>query len=485
MIIVDTPGTNVILQRQQRLTEEFVPRADLILFVVSADRPLTESEVNFLRYIQQWKKRVIFVLNKSDLYRSSDELEEAIIFIKNNVKKLLNIEDVLLFPVSARSALEKKLLASSGVLGDSDRQPASSQWSANSFNKLENYLYSFLDGSTTTGIERMKLKLFTPVGIAEQLISSCQKTKREECQQSKEDVVLVNDIINSVEEYAKTIDRDSISWKRRSLSLIDNVQSRVLKIAESTLQLSNLDLVSKYIFKGEKSTPMPVTASIQNDIIDPAVSEAEKLITEYTRWLQSTNAQKGSFYRESLEKRWPSFVDHLNQNELATSGFLLRKHETSIKVIRNFNAAAVAKQFEKEIRETFLVTFGGLAAAGLSASLLTSVLPTTLEDLLALGLCSAGGLVAISNFPARRQRAIDKVKKTAGVLAHELEEAMQNDLLESASSLENYVKLIGKPYQEAAQDRLDKVLGTLNELSVVEKDLKTLQTEIQNLHISQ
>lgn len=43
--IVDTPGTNVILQRQQRLTEEFVPRADLLVFVLSADRPLTESEV--------------------------------------------------------------------------------------------------------------------------------------------------------------------------------------------------------------------------------------------------------------------------------------------------------------------------------------------------------------------------------------------------------------------------------------------------------
>ena len=45
MNIVDTPGTNVILQRQQRLTEEFVSRADLLLFVISADRPLTESEV--------------------------------------------------------------------------------------------------------------------------------------------------------------------------------------------------------------------------------------------------------------------------------------------------------------------------------------------------------------------------------------------------------------------------------------------------------
>jgi len=45
MNIVDTPGTNVILQRQQCLTEEFVPHADLLLFVISADKPLTESEV--------------------------------------------------------------------------------------------------------------------------------------------------------------------------------------------------------------------------------------------------------------------------------------------------------------------------------------------------------------------------------------------------------------------------------------------------------
>jgi len=68
MTIVDTPGTNVILQRQQRLTEEFVPRADLLLFVISADRPLTGSEVwsvivrsYFLTFCicYQWSGRVI------------------------------------------------------------------------------------------------------------------------------------------------------------------------------------------------------------------------------------------------------------------------------------------------------------------------------------------------------------------------------------------------------------------------------------------
>lgn len=60
MNLVDTPGTNVILQRQQRLTEEFVPRADLVLFVLSADRPLTESEVSF-------SPSLISALNFSDV----------------------------------------------------------------------------------------------------------------------------------------------------------------------------------------------------------------------------------------------------------------------------------------------------------------------------------------------------------------------------------------------------------------------------------
>lgn len=103
-------------------------------------------------------------------------------------------------------------------------------------------------------------------------------------------------------------------------------------------------------------------------------------------------------------------------------------------------------------------TFGGLGAAGLSASLLTSVLPTTLEDLLALGLCSAGGFIAISTFPVRRQAIVDKVNKIADGLAREVEEAMQNDLMETVGNLENFVKTIGKPYQDAAQERLDKLL---------------------------
>ena len=46
--IVDTPGTNAIIRHHERLTDEFIPRSDLILFITSADHPLTESERQFL-----------------------------------------------------------------------------------------------------------------------------------------------------------------------------------------------------------------------------------------------------------------------------------------------------------------------------------------------------------------------------------------------------------------------------------------------------
>jgi len=38
-----------------------------VLFVLSADRPLTESEVRFLQYVRQWGKKVVFVVNKVSL----------------------------------------------------------------------------------------------------------------------------------------------------------------------------------------------------------------------------------------------------------------------------------------------------------------------------------------------------------------------------------------------------------------------------------
>ena len=67
------PGTNAIIRRHEELTRDFVPRADLVLFVTSADRPFTESERGFLEQIREWGKKIVFVVNKIDILPRPDD----------------------------------------------------------------------------------------------------------------------------------------------------------------------------------------------------------------------------------------------------------------------------------------------------------------------------------------------------------------------------------------------------------------------------
>jgi small GTP-binding protein len=75
--IVDTPGTNAIIRHHERLTDEFVPRSDLVLFITSADHPLTESERQFLERILTWGKKVVFVLNKVDIFEDDSACRKS------------------------------------------------------------------------------------------------------------------------------------------------------------------------------------------------------------------------------------------------------------------------------------------------------------------------------------------------------------------------------------------------------------------------
>ena len=101
--IVDTPGTNAIIRHHERLTDEFVPRSDLVLFVTSADHPLTESERQFLERILTWGKKVVFVLNKVDIFEDDSALQEVRDFILKHTATILGDQPDL-YPVSAKLA---------------------------------------------------------------------------------------------------------------------------------------------------------------------------------------------------------------------------------------------------------------------------------------------------------------------------------------------------------------------------------------------
>ena len=154
--IVDTPGVNAVLREHERLTEEFVPRSDLILFITSVDRPFTQSERMFMERIRTWGKKVIVILNKIDMLRTPAALEEVMAFVRDNCKNLLGFQPEI-FPVSA--LLAQRALSAVG-------RDALGLWESSRFGKLEDYLFHTLDEA-----ERIRLKLLSPLGVMQRLLS--------------------------------------------------------------------------------------------------------------------------------------------------------------------------------------------------------------------------------------------------------------------------------------------------------------------------
>lgn len=103
--IVDTPGTNTIIEHHQEITESFIPASDLIVFVFEAKNPYRQSAWNFFDYIHEdWRKKIIFVLQQKDLM-SEEDLSVNIQGVKDQALKK-GIETPVVFAVSAKQELE-------------------------------------------------------------------------------------------------------------------------------------------------------------------------------------------------------------------------------------------------------------------------------------------------------------------------------------------------------------------------------------------
>ncbi len=103
--IVDTPGTNTIIEYHQEITEEFIPVSDLIIFVFESKNPYRESAWKFFDYINdEWRKKIIFVLQQKDLM----EPEDLVINTKGVEEYALKkgMTNVPVFAVSAKMELE-------------------------------------------------------------------------------------------------------------------------------------------------------------------------------------------------------------------------------------------------------------------------------------------------------------------------------------------------------------------------------------------
>jgi len=103
-VIIDTPGFGSIYTHNTKTTLDLLASCDAALFMLSAELPITQAEVDFLAGVVTTVPRLFFIYNKVDLLGPGD-LETSEQFIRDTLHTHFKFTlQIRLFPVSAKTA---------------------------------------------------------------------------------------------------------------------------------------------------------------------------------------------------------------------------------------------------------------------------------------------------------------------------------------------------------------------------------------------
>lgn len=103
--------------------------------------------------------------------------------------------------------------------------------------------------------------------------------------------------------------------------------------------------------------------------------------------------------------------------DIPSSALTTSTPSAALASIERLEARATEALLVQEVRQAVVGTAGTAAGAGVAGFFATTILPTTLEDLLALALASAVGYVSVVNLPLRRAEAKRRLEElTLGIL---------------------------------------------------------------------
>jgi GTPase Era involved in 16S rRNA processing len=101
IVLIDTPGVGGLDPRHAFLTNYFMPKADIVLFVTDKDSPLSASEIDFYKdKIASKARQNIILVNKADLFKSEEEQSKWIVDVQDKCGTSEKTPDAI--PISAK-----------------------------------------------------------------------------------------------------------------------------------------------------------------------------------------------------------------------------------------------------------------------------------------------------------------------------------------------------------------------------------------------
>ena len=277
--VVDTPGTNAILREHEEITQHFVPRADLVLFVTSADRPFTETERAFMERIRAWGKKVVVVLNKVDLLAPA-QVAEQVQFVREGAERLLGFQPDV-FPLSARLALAAK--------AEADPPTRARLLTESRFGELEEFVARTLDERG-----RLQLKLASPLGVAERLARTYTMAAEEKLALLAEDLALIESIDRQLSAYRDDMQRDFGVRLEQVDNILHEMTARGTEYLDATLRFGRIvDLFRQRVLKDE----------FERVVVADAPERLDRVTQDLIDWMVDQDLRLWRSVTEQVERR--------------------------------------------------------------------------------------------------------------------------------------------------------------------------------------
>ena len=456
--IVDTPGTNAVIRRHQELTERFIPRADLVLFVTSADRPFTESERVFLELISSWGKKVAMLINKIDILETAEQRESVIEFVRSNARQVLEVTPPVL-TVSARTALRAR------KSGDE------AAFSGSGLPEVEALVREHLEQG-----ERFKLKLLNPLGVGERLAQQVDTELGNRLELLAGDRRTLEDIDSQRQQFDRDIRRELANHLSRFDTVLLELERRGDNFMNDTVTWRNVI----GLMNSDK-----VKQQFEERVIRGSDEEIDKAVGLLVDWYIERNLKMWEDVMEFINLRTRAGEERIvgrvgGRFQYDRNSLLGNLRQRIEKVMEGYNkreeAIRLADGLQSAVVSSGLLQVGGL---GLGAAVI-AFLSGAAADVTGITAGLAMIILGSTVLPRKRARAKKELHEKMQALRDGLEESLQEQVLKELESSNEKLSATIAPYTRFVRSELERLDVLRGELDGIEQRFSGLRRRIDN-----
>ncbi|HET7551672.1 MAG TPA: dynamin family protein [Gemmatimonadaceae bacterium] len=502
--IVDTPGTNSLERMEEMVTRDFVPRADLVLFVTSLLQPLTASELDFLGLIRQWGKKVIFVVNGVDRRNSDEQIDRVREYIVREVTKRLGGPEPATWFVSSREALHARLAArdgggggsegdgggrgdgggggesgNGGSAGDSAAVSSSDDVSLaldprNEFPALERYLLETLRDN-----ERVRLKLLSPVGVLRKVLDGNLTMLGTRLGVMRDDTRVLGSVREQLDAYTAEMRTDAERYQIELRAVLNEVERRGRTWLENNIRIGNIKLLRN---------KDAVENRFRNEVVAEAPREIEEVVHRMVDWTVKRNLKLWSVIFAELQAHMARLRESGALAGHADTEFQYNREELFARMrqpveqrLGAFDAESEARGIVQSMRDALTQAFGvNVLAVGLGAVIVTvfTTMAVDVTGILTATLFAIAGWLII---PARRRRLVRELEERIAKLSEDLSSILSAKFDEQLGRYRQQLLDVVQPYERFLEVERTKLEQALAELTGARAEVDSLEGKIETM----